>query len=79
MLLKSHSGPQGMNGRAWAAAFSSVMVRARGSGTPRKMPGKPSALMPWLGKSLRPVPAMRASGNETVRDLRADARNLPSA
>ena len=79
MLLKSHSGSQGMNGRAWATAFSSVMVRARRSGPARETPAKPSALMIWLGKSLRPVPAMRAFGIETMGDLLADARSLPSA
>ncbi len=47
VLLKPHSGSQGMNRRAWAAAmvFWSGMARARRSGTPRKMPGKPRALM----------------------------------
>ncbi len=41
-------------------AISSVMVLAKTSKTPRKMPGKPKELLIWLGKSERPVPTMRA-------------------
>ena len=35
--------------------ISSVMVFARTSRVPRKMPGKPIELLTWLGKSERPV------------------------
>ena len=35
--------------------ISSVIVLARTSRVPRKMPGKPSELLTWLGKSERPV------------------------
>src|SRR4030042_1949968 len=34
--------------------ISSVIVLARTSRAPRKMPGKPSELLTWLGKSERP-------------------------
>ncbi len=35
--------------------ISSVIVLARTSSVPRKMPGNPMELLTWLGKSLRPV------------------------
>ena len=40
---------------AAAMHISSVIVLARTSSVPRKMPGKPTELLTWLGKSLRPV------------------------
>ncbi len=48
----------------WAAAMAIpwVMVRARMSSTPRKIPGNPSELLTCLGKSLRPVATTRAPG-----------------
>ena len=40
---------------AAATHISSVIVRARTSSAPRKMPGKPRELLTWLAKSPRPV------------------------
>src|SRR4030065_857001 len=40
---------------AAAKHISSVMVRARTSRVPRKIPGNPSELLTWLSKSERPV------------------------
>jgi len=45
---------------AAATHMSSVTVVALTSRTPRNMAGNPRLLLIWLGKSLRPVPTMRA-------------------
>ena len=45
---------------AAAMAMRSLIPRARASSTPRKIPGKHRELLIWLGKSLRPVPTIRA-------------------
>ncbi len=57
--LRPFSSAQAAISYAAAMAISSVMVRARTSSTPRKMPGKPSELFTWFGKSLRPVATTR--------------------
>src|SRR5208337_1831024 len=45
---------------AAAMHISSVMILARTSSAPRKIPGKPSELLTWLGKSDLPVATTRA-------------------
>src|SRR3989442_666158 len=45
---------------AAAMHISSVIVRARTSSVPRKIPGNPSELLTWFGKSERPVAMTRA-------------------
>src|ERR1051326_9441978 len=51
---------------AAAAIFiASLIAVARTSSAPRKMKGKPSTLLTWLGKSERPV-AMIASGRASI-------------
>ena len=50
--------------RAAAIFMPSVMVVAWASSAPRKIPGKHSTLLIWLGKSLRPV-AMTATRSPT--------------
>src|SRR3989441_471506 len=45
---------------AAAMHISSVIVRARTSSVPRKIPGKPRLLLTWFGKSDRPVAITRA-------------------
>ena len=44
--------------QAAAIAISSVIVVAKTSSVPRKIPGKPIELFTWLGKSERPVPTI---------------------
>src|SRR3972149_10430774 len=45
---------------AAAMHISSVIVRARTSRAPRKIPGKPSELLTWFGRTERPVATTRA-------------------
>src|SRR3989304_451962 len=61
-MCSSSSCPPIWSARAWAAAkhISSVMVCARTSRVPRKIPGKPRELLTWLGKSERPVATILA-------------------
>ena len=51
--------------RVAASFISSLIAVARTSRAPRKMNGKPSTLLTWLGKSERPV-AMIASGRAAL-------------
>ena len=71
--------------KAWAAAkhISSVIVRARTSRVPRKMPGKPRELFTWFGKSERPVatttaPASMASHGQISGIGLAQANRMAS-
>ncbi len=51
--------------RAAASFIPSVILRARQSSAPRKIPGKASRLLIWFGKSLRPVPITATYGAAT--------------
>src|SRR5438093_212452 len=57
---RSSSSTTSASSVAAAMHISSVMVFARTSNVPRKMPGNPSELFTWLGKSDRPVAMIRA-------------------
>jgi len=68
---------------AAAKHISSVMVRARTSNAPRKIPGNPRELLTWLGKSERPVatttaPASFASHGQISGTGLAQANKIAS-
>ena len=57
--FNSLSGIKCANASAAANFISSVILDARTSIAPRKIPGNTATLLIWLGASERPVPAMR--------------------
>jgi hypothetical protein len=59
---------------AAASFMAGVMRRAPASRAPRKMPGKASTLLIWLGKSLRPVATTAAHRSRAFQVISAVGR-----